>query len=99
MKKEMYKHDYSGNCGPYGAEYFSNTTFSVGCFRWIPKAGGTGLKKSAVKIRIKGYSFDPQKVYDKAEEICRKLNAGWLPKTKTIFVGGKDAQSCAKNKI
>lgn len=48
------------------------TTFSVGVFQWLPAK--RGLKKSRT-IRILGYVTDPERVYEKAEELCLKLNA------------------------
>jgi len=48
------------------------TTFSVGVFQWLPAR--RGLKKSRT-IRILGYVTDPERVFEKAEELCRKLNA------------------------
>ena len=86
------KHDYSGSCAPDGPEYYSNQKiFSVGVFQWLPKANGKGLKKSAVKFRVKGYSSQPEKVYDLAEMICDKYDKGlawWTEKTTTVKLRG-----------
>jgi hypothetical protein len=60
--------DYDGWCRPKGPGAHWNNTFSVGIFKWIPKAHGSGIKRSAVVKRIRGYSSNPQEVYDKAEE-------------------------------
>jgi hypothetical protein len=49
------------------------STFSVGVFQWLPKASGKGLKRST-SIRVTGYTAEPQRVFDKADELCRKLN-------------------------
>ena len=49
-------------------------TFSVGVYQWRPKASGRGLKKSTT-IRVCGYTAEPQRVYDRATELCRQLNA------------------------
>lgn len=49
-------------------------TFSAGVYQWLPKASGKGLKKSN-KIRVNGYVADPDRVYAKAEELCRKFNS------------------------
>ena len=84
--KEAYKHDYSGSCAPECNDANRWDTFSVGCFQWIPKTSGQGLKKSAVKFRVKGYVSNPEKVYQKAAEICEKLDNGWIPNTKSITV-------------
>ncbi len=87
IKAEAYKHGYNGSyCPPEKCEYLHNKTFSVGCFQWLPKAGGKGLKKSAVIVRVKGRVSCPESVYAKAAEICTKLNGGWRSHTKTITV-------------
>ena len=52
-----------------GLEY---TTFSVGIFQWLPAR--RGLKKSRT-IRVVGYVTEPERVFEKAEELCRRLNA------------------------
>lgn len=48
-------------------------TFSVGVFQWLPKASGKGLKKSKT-IRIKGFVAESKRVYEKAAQLCEKLN-------------------------
>ena len=90
MKKEKFRHSYSGECAP-GVNYLGpvavrNCTFSVGIFQWIPKVSGKGLKKSPVKFRIKGYTSDPQKVYDLATKLCRAFDGGWEPSAKSETV-------------
>jgi len=49
-------------------------TFSIGVFQWLPKASGKGLKRSTT-IRVNGYVADPQRAFDRADELCRQLNA------------------------
>ena len=49
------------------------TTVSVGVYHWLPKAGGKGLKQSK-SVRVVGYTAEPERVYDKAKELCRRLN-------------------------
>jgi hypothetical protein len=49
-------------------------TLSVGVFQWLPKARGKGLKKSK-SIRVAGYMAEPERVYDKAQELCDRFNA------------------------
>lgn len=75
--QEAYKHSFDGSCAPGGAAGYSGQIgFSLGVFQWVPKSGGKGLKKSAVKVRIKGWVRDAEKVYSKAREVCQKLDAG-----------------------
>lgn len=69
------KHDWSGSCSPDGKEYSIGwKTFSVGIFKWVP-ASTVGIKKSAVKYRITGPVQFPQKVADRAEEMCDVFDA------------------------
>lgn len=77
--KQPFKHDYSGSCGPgssFNMSAYTQETFSVGIFQWLPKSSKNGLKKSSVKVRVSGKVSDPDKVYAKAEEICKQLDAG-----------------------
>ncbi len=83
---EAYKHGFDGSCAP-GSHYSSGqVSFSVGVFQWLPTAAGRGLKRSPVKIRIKGYMSEPERVYAAAREVCTKLDAGWVPDKKSISV-------------
>jgi len=86
MDEKAYKHDWSGSCRPHGMCYMANRTFSVGIFQWVPQKNGKGLKKSAVKYRIKGYSSFPNDVYDRADEVCKRMDEGWVPPHKSETV-------------
>jgi len=83
---EIGKHGYSGSCAPIGSEYFGNNTFSVGIFEWLPKVGGKGLKKSAVKVRVKGPFSRAEYVYRKAKQVCSELDEGTYSGPKNIQV-------------
>jgi hypothetical protein len=89
MEKELNKHDFSGSYAPGKSdyvllsEYFSNKTFSVGIFQWIPKADGKGMKKSAVKYRIYGLPANKKAVYKRAQYVCRLMDLGWKPQKKS----------------
>ena len=72
MNKEVYEWSYDGACAP-GNSYASHITFSVGIFQWIPKKK-TGLKRSKVICRIKGYTSKPEEVYEKANRLIELLN-------------------------
>jgi hypothetical protein len=82
-RKEAGKHDYSGSCAP--GQAWSGNTFSVGIFQWVPKASGKGLKKTAVKVRVRGYSSDPKQVYRLAEIFCDMLDRGEDPGVKSVY--------------
>ena len=79
------KHDYSGSWSPGQAPGMCQT-FSVGVFQWLPKANGKGLKKSAVKLRVRGSSSYPGKVYHYAETACDDFDMGIPYEMKTITV-------------
>lgn len=83
--KEQGKHDYSGSCAP-GKTAFHNNTFSVGIFRWVAKASGNGVKKSAVIVRVSGSTSAPENVYNKAREICAALDIGTYSGPKFVKV-------------
>jgi hypothetical protein len=68
------RYDFSGSCAPNGNQFMSNHTFSLGIFKWILKADGVGLKKSAVVKRIRGRVYDAEDVYRRAQAECDKLN-------------------------
>lgn len=69
-------HDFDGSCAPEPGRYHWAGTFSVGVFAYVERAGGKGLKRGHVSVRIKGLSSDPESVYAKAREICEALDAG-----------------------
>ncbi len=73
------QHDYHGACAP-GNAWLALTSrhfrFSVGCFQYLPKASGSGVKRGPVKVRITGFTHSPELVYEKAAEVCRQLDAG-----------------------
>lgn len=82
---EAGKHDFEGSCAPLGKEIFGNQfTFSVGIFQWIPKSGGRGLKRSAVKVRVSGLCRYPEKVYALARRIANELDMGAYTGTKNV---------------
>jgi hypothetical protein len=84
--KEAYKHDYSGSCAPGQSQAVMNIMFSVGIFQWLPKSSGKGLKKSAVKFRIKGNSSSPKAIYKTAEHWCKMMDKGVMPSTKSMTI-------------
>ena len=84
-RKQLYRHDFSGQCDPKARSLASPgtfNTFSVGVFQWTPKTKG-GLKKSPAKYRIRGLVGNPEPVYARAREVCRILDAGECPPTKS----------------
>jgi len=75
-RKQEGHHDYDGACKPGKFTWASQTAFSVSVFRWVAKASGKGLKKSASVYRIKGTIAHPERVYERAEEVCDMLDRG-----------------------
>ena len=72
---EAGKYGFSGACRP-GRGWSGQNTFSVGIFKWIPKASGSGLKKTAVRVRVIGSTSRPEMVDARAAEIVKELDAG-----------------------
>jgi hypothetical protein len=72
--KKAYQWDYDGHYDPAKPQRFHSDTFSVGIFQWLPKKSGGGLKKGTVHKRIRGYTSQPQEVYNKAQAECNRLN-------------------------
>jgi hypothetical protein len=87
-RKEAGEYDWKGAYMP-GTYYFGVCkTFSVGIFQW--ENTQHGLRKSAVKFRIKGYISNPDDVLAAAEKWCDDLdNGAQLPGTKTITIKRK----------
>ena len=79
-RKELNQHDFSGSYSPGGIIIASQRTFSVGIFKWIAKANGKGLKKSAVIHRVRGYVSDPDEVYTVAGNLCDYFDDGGVKK-------------------
>lgn len=80
------KHSFAGLCAPGERSWPSQAGFSVGVFQWVPTIDGQGLKKSAVKVRVKGLVGEAEKVYAKAREVCQQLDAGEAIRQKSITV-------------
>ena len=79
-------HGFSGSCSPtscgeWGGHYH---TFSYGIFEWVPKAGGKGLKKSAVKVRVSGNINNEAVVRKECERIIVLLDAGTYTGPKNV---------------
>jgi hypothetical protein len=87
MSKEAGTHEYSGACAPgdYGGVW---DTFSVGVFEWVPRKSGRGTKRSKAKVRVKGPSEHPERVYAKAREIAAQLDTGTYAGPKTVVIRG-----------
>ena len=95
-RKEAGEYDWKGAYIP-GTYYFDVCkTFSVGIFQWEHNKKKNGLRKSAVKLRIKGYTSFPDDVFAAAEKWCDDLDNGVpLPGTKTITIR-QGVKSCRK---
>lgn len=81
------KHGFSGNCAPREGESSSlMSTFSLGIYQIVPKAGSSGSKRSPVKVRVSGSMGYSGKVYAKAREIVAQLDAGTYKGPKRVVV-------------
>lgn len=69
-------HGFAGHCSPYNEKYtWRHDTFSLGIFPMVPRKGG-GYKRGAVIVRVKGWTENPEQVYDKAREVVDALDKG-----------------------
>jgi hypothetical protein len=80
-------HAFYGACAPDGNLCHRNQTFSVSCFEWVPYSRGKGTKRGPTKVRVKGFTNDPQLVFDFASEVCKQLDAGTYDGAKTVNCG------------
>lgn len=78
--------DYDGEFAPvlredgtYGPVRGSVQTFSLGCFRYIARKDGSGLKRARVAWRVSGRVEYPEEVYAKAEAFCARKEAQGAP--------------------
>ena len=78
------EHDFDGACAPR-PPFGSNLTFSVGVFEYVEKRS-VGLKRGKVKVRVKGPTSDPERVFAKAREIVEQLDAGTYTGPKNVSV-------------
>lgn len=84
-RKYAHKHDWSGACAPSG-NISTGGTFSVGIFVWEPTVSASGLKKSAVVYRVRGYVHDAEKVFRRAEFLCDHFDFGMSILGKSEFI-------------
>lgn len=77
---------YEGHIEESQSSWAAKTGFSLGVFQWALKTDGKTLKAGPVKVRIKGFYRDAANVYDKAREICAKLDAGEAVSQKSFSV-------------
>ena len=79
------RHDFDGSCSPSKyVSHINHQTFSVGVFQWLLKTDKKSLKRSAVKVRVKGLVSDPEAVNARAREVAEQLDAGTYTGPKTI---------------
>lgn len=71
-------HFYGGKFTPLPEGIVSShyATFSVGISKLVRKSGSKGLKKVPARVRVAGPCFNPHAVYDRANAVCRLLDAG-----------------------
>lgn len=62
------------------------SSFSVGVFQWVHKAGGRGVKRGPVLVRVHGLVDQEREVYRLAAQICFQLDAGTYDGTKKVTV-------------
>lgn len=72
------KWDFDGSSAPAEGQssgtHPGQETFTLGCFRWVRRAKGTGLKRGKVEHRVKGRVDDSAAAYEKARAFCAEKN-------------------------
>lgn len=68
--------DWHGACLPGSSIQFKwrYRHFSVGCFQWMPKKSGTGLKRGKAAKRFVGACDNPEPTYAEAQAWCDAKN-------------------------
>lgn len=82
------KHYFDGSCAPKAGFGCSGMqTFSVGIFQAVLTAKGDRCKRGPTLYRVKGSTSWPEKVFERATEICRLMDMGrWKSKKKSEVV-------------
>jgi hypothetical protein len=89
--REIGKHAFDGACAPReGANISGQGTFSLGIFEWIPTANKKGVKRSAVKVRVKGWVSSSGMVYAAARRIVKRLDEGKYTGPKILSLLGEN---------
>jgi hypothetical protein len=90
--------DFDGSCAPNenSSGGLSMVTFSLGCFQWVRRSKGDGLKKGKVVYRVLGRSSNPKKAYEKAREFCAKRNAPISSRLEDIFWEDENERLCGE---
>jgi hypothetical protein len=70
------KHAFAGACEPSMSRMYSQQTFSLGVFEWLPRTNGKGVKRGKVKVRVMGSVAFPEVVRAEASAIAVELDAG-----------------------
>lgn len=63
-----------------------NATFSLGVFEWVPAKSG-GVKRSAVKVRVRGLCRNADAVEAEAARVASELDNGTYSGPKRVTVG------------
>lgn len=64
-------------------------TFSVGCFPLIHQTNPIRGKRGKVVVRVAGKIRQAERVYERAREICRELDAGCYSGPKNVDVASQ----------
>lgn len=78
------RYDFDSQCCPDKDIHIFNT-FSVRIFRWQKNKKGKLVKGKAI-YRIRGSMSDPKKVFDRAKELCKMLDNGYILQKKSETV-------------
>lgn len=79
-------HGYRGSHLPKEGYTPNHATFSLGVFEWVPAKSG-GVKRSAVKVRVRGLCSNAAAVEAEAARVANELNNGTYSGPKRVTVG------------
>lgn len=84
--KQPGTHEYSGAYLPRKGYTPNHATFSLGVFEWVPAKSG-GVKRSAVKVRVRGLCSNAAAVEAEAARVVNELDNGTYRGPKRVTVG------------
>ena len=82
-------HGFDGQCSPKNDYPWRHDTFSLGVFEMLKRKSGAGYKRGRVLVRIKGWTSDPDPVYEEARRIKDLLDTGKYSGPKTVNLARK----------
>ena len=83
--------DYWGACDPLrGGSFHGMGNFSLGCFQWVARKNGKGVKKGPVAWRFAGPIWQAEDVHRRARAFCDMKNEQERHRAALAAEGGTD---------